>query len=121
MKIFNFSLIIFFIISYYSIAQTKIPPDSAANYINHKVIVVGNVEEVHQTQTGTYFLNMGGTFPDNTFTAVIFKSDIHKFNKIEDYEGKEVEISGKVTKYKGQPEIIIKSTKQIKLIKTKKK
>ena len=103
------------------LSQTIIPPDSAAKYIDQKVTITGTVDQVHKMNTGTYFLNMGGKYPDNTFTAVIFKSNAEDFGKINKYEGKEVAITGKVTLYKGGPEIILRDPDQIKIIQPSKK
>ncbi len=115
-------LLIFVLLSTITIlSQTKIPPDSAAKYIDQKITITGIVDQVHKTDTGTYFLNMGGKYPDNTFTAVIFKSNAEDFGNINKYEGKEVAITGKVTLYKGGPEIIIKDPDQIKIIQSSKK
>jgi len=109
------SLIIIILFSSISLfSQTKISPDSAANFINKKVTVMGIVDEVHVTDTGTYFLNMGGKFPDNTFSAVIFASDTSNFGDIKKYEGKGVEITGVVKEYKGNIEIVINKKNQIK-------
>ena len=52
------------------------------------------------------------------FTAVIFASDFHKFNKDPEtlFYGKNVQITGKIKEYKGKPEIIVNNTEQIKII-----
>jgi DNA/RNA endonuclease YhcR with UshA esterase domain len=39
-----------------------------------------------------------------------------KFKDIEDYEGKDVKVKGKIKGYSDKPEIILKSEKQIKII-----
>ncbi len=110
----NALIIIIFISSVSLYSQTKISPDSAANFINKKVTVMGIVDEVHVTNSGTYYLNMGGKFPDNTFSAVIFAADTSNFGDIKKYEGKGVEITGVVKKYKDSIEIVIKKKNQIK-------
>ena len=115
----NFLLILLFVTSAALYAQTEIPPDSAQNYIGKQVIVTGIVDQVHLTDTGTYFLNMGGKFPDNTFTAVIFSKDSAAFTNIKSFEGKDVAVTGTITDYKGSPEIVLKSSDQIKLIKVR--
>jgi len=105
------------VLSFSSIAlfsQTKISPDSAGSFINKKVTVIGIVDEIHITNTGNYLLNMGGKYPDNTFTAVIFAADTSNFGNIKIYEGKGVEITGVVKDYKGSPEIVLKKKNQIK-------
>ncbi len=117
----HFLLILLFVASALLYAQAVIPPDSAKNFVGKQVTVTGIVDQVHLTDTGTYFLNMGGDFPDNTFTAVIFSSDSSAFGNIKNFEGKNVAIQGTITDYKGNPEIVLKSSDQIKLIKIKSK
>ena len=58
---------------------------------------------------------MGGDYPNNAFTGVIFSSDASKFYSVNSYEGKVVEITGKVKEYQGKVEIIVKEKKQIKI------
>ena len=52
------------------------------------------------------------------FTAVIFRSDFGKFPKQPElyYNGKNVQVTGKVKEYKGKPEIILKDPAQIRII-----
>ncbi len=58
---------------------------------------------------------MGGEYPDNAFTAVIFKSDSSKFHDVESWEGKVVEVTGKVKEYQGKPEIEVGEGEQVKV------
>ena len=119
MKQLHFLLILLFVTSAALYAQTVIPPDSAKNYVDKQVTVTGVVDQVHLTDTGTYFLNMDGKFPDNTFTAVIFSKDSSAFTNIKSFEGKDVAVTGTITDYKGSPEIILKSYNQIKIMKVR--
>ncbi len=119
MKQLYFLLILLFVTSASLYAQTEISPDSAKNFVGKQVTVTGIVDQVHLTDTGTYFLNMGGKFPDNTFTVVIFSKDSSSFMNIKNFEGRDVAITGTVTDYKGSPEIVLKSSDQIKIIKVR--
>ena len=79
--------------------------------------VEGTVVATHNTGK-VCFLN----FHENWkiyFTAVIFASDFHKFpdNPEDYYLDKKVRVTGKIKKYKGKPEIILKSPAQIKIVK----
>ena len=96
-------------------AQEKISAKDAANYIDSTVTVVDTVSGVYLSKTGTYFISMGGNYPDNAFTAVIFKSDTSKFHDVESLEGKVVEVTGKVKEYQRKPEIVVKKADQIKI------
>ena len=94
-------------------AQEKISAKEAGNYIEKTVTVVDTVNQVYKSKKGDYFLDMGGDYPDNAFTSVIFSSDASNFDSVESYEGKVVEITGKVKEYQGKVEIIIKNKEQI--------
>ncbi|MFZ0452904.1 MAG: hypothetical protein WCE54_19440 [Ignavibacteriaceae bacterium] len=58
---------------------------------------------------------MGGNYPDNAFTAVIFKSDTSKFHDVKSWEGKVVEVSGKVQEYQRKPEIVVEEREQVRV------
>lgn len=95
-------------------AQKKITPDEAIKYIDKKVTVVGTVEQVYHSDK-VVKLNIGGIYPDNPFTAVIFAADTATFTNIDSYQGKEVEVTGTVKEYMDKPEIIMKDADQLKL------
>ncbi|MHB8337937.1 MAG: hypothetical protein ACYDEE_11030 [Ignavibacteriaceae bacterium] len=78
--------------------------------------VIGIDSQVYHSRGGKCFLDIDGDYPDNTFTAVIFKSDVKKFKDIDKYEGKEIQVKGKIKEYNGKPEIILKSKSQIEII-----
>jgi hypothetical protein len=65
---------------------------------------------------GNIFLNIDGIYPDNPFTAVIFKSDADKFPNIKSLEGKTIIVTGQIKLYRNKPEIILNSPNQIKLV-----
>ena len=94
-------------------AQT-IGPAEVAAHAGETVTVRAAVSEVHTGHGGTIFINMGGGYPDNAFTAVIFASDLAKFPNARALQGKTVGISGPVQLYQGKPEIILKTADQLK-------
>ncbi len=109
------SAILFILLISINFAQKKITSKDAANYIDSTVTVVDTVSGVYLSKTGSYFINMGGEFPDNTFSAVIFKSDTSKFHDVKSWEGKVVEVTGEVKEYRGKPEIVVLERKQVKV------
>lgn len=88
----------------------------AGNYIGDYVITEGYIADIFRSKTNTVFLNFEKPFPDNCFTAVIFSSDIGKFDNVNIYERKRVKIEGEIQSYEGKPEIILKDVSQIKII-----
>jgi DNA/RNA endonuclease YhcR with UshA esterase domain len=94
-------------------AQT-LSPGEAKSHVGQTVTVQAPVDDVHTGPGGATFINMGGSYPDNTFTAVIFASDRAKFPDARTLKGKTVDIRGEVQLYQGKPEIVLKSAEQLK-------
>ena len=67
----------------------------------------------HQSGKGNIFLNMGGKYPNQAFTAFIPSANAAQFPNPQQYEGQTVAVSGKITLYHGKPEIIVNSPSQI--------
>ncbi len=96
-----------------ALAQT-ISATEASAHVGETVTVRGVVDEVHTTGRGTTFLDLGGTYPDEAFTGVIFSEDVGAFPNAQSLEGRTVDISGPVQLYHGRPEIILRSATQLK-------
>lgn len=94
-------------------AQT-IAASEAGAHVGQTVTVEGAVSNVHTTASGTIFIDIGGRYPDNAFTAVVFAKDAGKFPHADGLEGKTVDVTGKVRLYKGRPEIVLDSAAQLK-------
>jgi DNA/RNA endonuclease YhcR with UshA esterase domain len=56
---------------------------------------------------------MGGKYPNQAFTAYIPSSSAAQFSNAQQYEGRTVAVSGKITLYRGKPEIIVTSPSQL--------
>ena len=93
----------------------RITPEEAASNIGKDVIVKGFIAVV-VIREKVAFLNFEKKYPKNPLTAVIFASKFSAFGNIEGYEGKTVEVKGKVKEYNGKPEIIMNSPSQIKIL-----
>ena len=85
----------------------------AAKHVGETATITDTVEGVHQSGKGNIFLNMGGKYPNQCFTAFIPSSSAPQFTNPQQYEGRTVAVSGKITLYKGKPEIIVNSPSQI--------
>lgn len=105
---------ILILIPVFVFAQKSISTDSVKSYVGKDVTVKGVVTQVTISKGGNVFFNMDGKYPNNKFTAVIFKKDLERFGDVKSWEGKTVEVTGKIEDYKGQLEIIIKEPGQIK-------
>jgi DNA/RNA endonuclease YhcR with UshA esterase domain len=56
---------------------------------------------------------MGGKYPNQAFTAFIPSERAAQFPNPQQYEGRTMAVSGKITLYKGKAEIIVTSPSQI--------
>jgi DNA/RNA endonuclease YhcR with UshA esterase domain len=85
----------------------------AAKHVGETATITDKVDGVHQSGKGHIFLNMGGKYPNQAFTAYIPAASAAQFPQPQQYEGRTVTVSGKITLYKGKPEIIVNSPSQI--------
>jgi exonuclease VII large subunit len=97
-------------------AQEAITTEEISNSIGKDVIVVGQATQVKIMESKMVYINIDGEFPDNKLTGVVFKKDADKFENVKDYEGKKVELTGKLELYKGKPQIVLKKKEQLKII-----
>jgi DNA/RNA endonuclease YhcR with UshA esterase domain len=88
-------------------------PAEAAKHVGETATVTGTVDGFHQSGKGNMFLNMGGKYPNQAFTAFIPAGSAAQFSNAQQYEGRTITVSGKIALYKGKPEIIVNSPSQI--------
>jgi hypothetical protein len=96
------------------IAQTSnYTAAEAAKHVGEIATITDRVDGVHQSSKGNIFLNMGGKYPNQAFTAWIPSANAGQFSNPQQYEGKTVAVSGKITLYRGKGEIIVTNVSQI--------
>lgn len=91
-----------------------ISPLEAGDYNGKTVTVSGFVADIYQSEKVAY-LNFVEKYPNNPFTAVIFARQFGDFPEIEKYRNKKVEVTGRVSMFKGKPQIILNSPDQLKM------
>jgi hypothetical protein len=87
----------------------------AAAHVGQMATVVGLVDNVHQSRSNMIFIDMGGTYPNNAFSAVVFAKDAGKFPNLMPLKGKKVGITGKIEMYRSKPEIVLHTADQVKM------
>jgi len=99
-------------------AQKNLSTNDAKDHIGEQGTVCGKVvstryaESSHGSPT---FLNFDKAYPDQIFTLVIWGSDRSKFGDPEaTYRGHRVCVTGKISAYKGVPEVVATEPAQIK-------
>lgn len=112
-SIFLISLISFLVSSQISYARdNSIRTYEAANYIGQTKTVCGTISGTKLTEKA-FFINLDGSYPNQAFTNVIFKSSINLFDMTIFSIGNHICTNGQIKSYKGKPEIILNTPNQI--------
>ena len=106
--------------------ETSITSSDALEYVGEHQEVCGEVVSTHYASgsRGTpTFLNFDEAYPNHIFTAVIWGDSRKefKFKPEKRFEGKEVCVEGIIKTFKDKPQIIVRNSEQISIVKTKKK
>jgi len=85
----------------------------AAAHEGEEATVVGVVVSVHRTQGGNIFINFGADYPHQTFSAAILGPRDPALLNLDRLTGRKIGIRGRITRYKGQLEIVVERPEQI--------
>jgi DNA/RNA endonuclease YhcR with UshA esterase domain len=96
----------------------KIPAHEAKEHVNTEATVSGKVIELYKTEK-LVRLNLDKPFPNQPFTVVMFGTKTNLFPDLDKLKGKTIEVTGKITEYRDQPQIILTSTNQLKIVEEK--
>jgi hypothetical protein len=98
-------------------AQNKLTAAQAKDHFGQTATVCGEVVTTSYADSSKghpTFLNLDKPYPNQIFTVVIWGENRTKFGKPEeDYKGKRICVSGKITAYAGKPEIVVSDPKQM--------
>lgn len=97
-------------------AQKQISIEEASKYLNQKVIVCDSVFGIKILPSLT-FVNVAGDYPNQKLTLVFYKKDIvvKNLDVTALCLNKRICITGKLIKFEGNPQIVIKNKRQITL------
>ena len=96
-------------------APARIPAGEAKQHIDSEATVFGKVSELHKTEK-LVLINFDKRFPYQPFTAVVYANKTNLFSDLEKLKGKTVEVTGRITEYHEQPQIVLLSTNQLKIV-----
>jgi len=85
----------------------------ASKHVGETAVITGEVEDVHQTGRENVILTLAGKYPKQVFTVFIPATTAVKFPHPEQYKGKTIAVSGKISLYHDKPEIIVMSPNQL--------
>jgi DNA/RNA endonuclease YhcR with UshA esterase domain len=93
-------------------APVKIAAAEAKKHVGEEAIVTGTVAEINRIERLTR-LNIDKPYPNQSMTLIIFSDKTNLFPEIDKFQGKKFEATGKITDYRGRPEIILSNTNQL--------
>ncbi len=100
-------------------AQKKYSTSEAKEHFGETATVCGEVVSTRfadSTKGQPTFLNLDKPYPNQVFTVVIWGNNRGKFGTPEnDFKGKRICVTGKITVYAGLPEIVADDPQQIKV------
>ena len=73
----------------------------------------GLLVDAYTSASGTVFLDFCKSYKTCAFSGVIFADDAKAFGDLSRYAGKVVTLTGKISSYQGQAEIILSSPSQL--------
>jgi DNA/RNA endonuclease YhcR with UshA esterase domain len=88
---------------------------NAGPLVGKNACVSGLVLRVYSAHSGNTFLDFCQDYRTCPFSSVIFAADVNKFNDLESWQGKRVEIRGDVVRYQDRAEIIVHDPQQVRL------
>jgi hypothetical protein len=100
-------------------AQTSISAAEAKSHVGERATVCGEVASTRyaaRTRGNPTFINLDKPYPNQIFTVLIWGTDRPKFGDPEElYRNKHICIIGKISDYKGVPEVVAYEPPQIKV------
>jgi hypothetical protein len=103
-------------------AQTKkITAAEAKDHVGERAVVCRKVISARyasKSKGEPTFLNLDQPYPKQVFTILIWGSDRPKFGEPESkYQDQQVCVTGKITSYRGAPEIVASNPDQLEVLK----
>ena len=90
-----------------------IPYTDAPAHIGETASVQGTLHDTYTSKSGTVFLDFCQSYKSCSFSSVIFADDVKAFGDISSLSGKQVTLTGKITSYQGQAEIVLTDPSQL--------
>lgn len=91
--------------------------DEVNSNLGNKIQIYEKISQVIKAKNGNVYLNIGGKYPKNKLSAVVFKNNVGNFEELKKYENKLVKIKGTLSNYRGRAQIIINHNWQMVMMK----
>jgi hypothetical protein len=97
------------------ICGAPLPADQAQAHIGETATVQGRAS-MDRTRAGETYLDLGGSGDSAPVSAYISPRNAFKFPDAEKFSGKDVQITGKISTFRGRPEIFVTDPSQITIV-----
>ena len=111
----RYSLPLIFALAIAPAGAADIPAAQAAAHAGQTATVIGVLSNAHTDAKQMTFLDIGGVYPNNVFSAVMFPNPGRPAPDFSPLVGKTVAITGEIKIFKGKPEIVLHSPDQVKV------
>jgi len=92
---------------------TTIQARDANSHVGQFATVEGVVAEVYTRLSHTTYIDIGGRYPKQAISGVVFARDASKVGDVTGLSGSKIRLSGTIYLFRGYPEIMITSPNQI--------
>jgi hypothetical protein len=86
--------------------------DQAAAHIGQTATVEGRLS-ISRTPAGETYLDIGGSGSAAPFSAYVSRENSSKFQDVDKLDGKNVQVTGQISSFRGKPEIFLTDPSQI--------
>ena len=91
-----------------------IPFTEAPQHVGESRCVTGKVVNIGESRGGSRYLNFCEDYRKCAFSVVVFASNLQDVGDVRQLEGRDIEIFGKITTWRGRTEIILRDVRQLK-------
>jgi hypothetical protein len=85
----------------------------AAAHVGESATVVGTVATVHRSRAGNIYLNFGADYPHQTLSGAVLRPRGAWTQGLDSLAGRRVGVRGRISRYRGQVQIVIEGPDQI--------
>ena len=115
MPIYRATILCFLIVASTAYAQQKLTAAEAAKHEGERATVCGSAASVHTAMLSRgepTFINLDKPYPNEVFSAPVWGDDRSQVGALPK-NGDHVCVTGKISDYKGTPEIVVRDAKSL--------
>lgn len=95
-------------------AAECIPFTEAPQHLGETRCVAGKVVNIGESKSGSVYLNFCDDYKKCAFAVVVFPANLRDVGDVRALKGKDIEIHGKISEWRGRTEMVLRDVKQLK-------